>query len=77
MKLQTSFTIINHIGLDGVKAKVLQLSLHWGKRNNGSEHRLDEEQFSAESHLVTTYGENKLVQVKQVSTKQIKLVPTK
>ena len=37
--------------------QVAQLHLHWGAEDTeGSEHWLDGKQFSAECHLVTSYG---------------------
>ncbi|KAL5256909.1 hypothetical protein ACHWQZ_G011992 [Mnemiopsis leidyi] len=46
-------------GLNDTQGTVAQLHLHWGaKDTEGSEHWLDGKQFSAECHLVTSYGED-------------------
>ncbi|XP_063674593.1 carbonic anhydrase 1-like [Bolinopsis microptera] len=46
-------------GLENTIGKVEQFHLHWGQNDSvGSEHLLNGKRFSAEAHLVTSYGED-------------------
>lgn len=45
-------------GLENTQGTVEQFHLHWGQNDSvGSEHLLNGKRFSAEAHLVTSYGE--------------------